>query len=312
MTVYAAGAICWREENGELLVAIIHRNRYKDWSWPKGKLDSGETLPEAAVREIREETGLKVKLGIPLGVQKYKLQNGLKKEVHYWAARVSDSALENSTFKPDDEVEAIDWKTPAQARKLLTYDHDGEILDKLIAHHKSGTLRTKPFVVLRHAKATPRSDWKRGEHTRPLLPLGELQAKALTPLLSAFGVRNLVTSPWARCVTTVLPYARKKQIKVIERDQLTEFANAKGPLNTARVVKRELNQDKATVLCSHRPALPTILDVIATKGTSAQASKLKKARDLDPGSMLVVHLSLQPDGERRIVALETHSPFAKK
>jgi len=53
LTVFAAGAICWREEKGQLLVAIIHRSRYKDWSWPKGKVDSGETLPEAAVREIR-------------------------------------------------------------------------------------------------------------------------------------------------------------------------------------------------------------------------------------------------------------------
>ena len=87
-----------------------------------------ETLPEAAVREIREETGFKVKLGVSLGVQKYQLPNGSDKEVHYWAARVSDDALKKSKFKPDEEVEKIDWKTPQDARKLLTYKEDAEYL----------------------------------------------------------------------------------------------------------------------------------------------------------------------------------------
>jgi 8-oxo-dGTP diphosphatase len=62
MTIYAAGAILWREEKGKLLVAVIHRSRHKDWSFPKGKVDPGETFPQAAVREILEETGLKIKL----------------------------------------------------------------------------------------------------------------------------------------------------------------------------------------------------------------------------------------------------------
>jgi 8-oxo-dGTP pyrophosphatase MutT (NUDIX family) len=98
MTVYAAGAVLWRIENSQLKVALVHRGRYNDWSWAKGKVDPGETLPVTAVREIREETGLKVKLGVPLGIQRYLLPNKNLKEVHYWAAKVSDKSLAESNL----------------------------------------------------------------------------------------------------------------------------------------------------------------------------------------------------------------------
>ena len=65
MAVVAAGAILWRKEKNTLKVLLIHRGRYDDWSWPKGKLDKGEGISEAAVREIKEETGIKISLGPP-------------------------------------------------------------------------------------------------------------------------------------------------------------------------------------------------------------------------------------------------------
>ncbi|NBR77983.1 MAG: NUDIX domain-containing protein, partial [Microbacteriaceae bacterium] len=79
MIVQAAGALLWRRENGVLKVLLIHRDRYDDWSWPKGKLDKGESISEAAVREIHEETGLKVCLGVKLQEIEYKLDNGQRK-----------------------------------------------------------------------------------------------------------------------------------------------------------------------------------------------------------------------------------------
>ena len=88
MTIYAAGAVLWREVSGQLLVAVIHRARYDDWSFPKGKQDPGECLPETAVREIREETGLKIKLGVRLKVVRYTVGDNLPKEVQIGRAHV--------------------------------------------------------------------------------------------------------------------------------------------------------------------------------------------------------------------------------
>ena len=87
--VEAAGALVWRERAGRLQVALVHRPRYRDWSWPKGKLDPGELPPVAAVREVEEETGMAVVLGLPLPGLEYRLADGRPKVVHYWAARVA-------------------------------------------------------------------------------------------------------------------------------------------------------------------------------------------------------------------------------
>lgn len=311
MTVYAAGAVLWREQAGKLYVAMVHRARYNDWAWAKGKVDPGETLPETAVREVREETGLKVKLGIKLPVLHYKLPSGEAKEVHYWAAKVTDKALANSKFKPDEEVAEVLWVEASEARAKLTYPDDELYLDLVIKHHKSKTLNTKPFIVLRHGKATPREEWSKDEATRPLLKAGEQQAKTLVPLLNAFGPKAVVTSPWKRCVTTVEPYAKKLGVKVVKRHQISELGNHDGPRRTMKVVHNLIGADKATVLCSHRPALPHILQTVADYASSDLKKTIHEASTLKPGHMLVVHLTTNPKRHRQVVSVETYSPFEK-
>lgn len=311
MTIYAAGAILWREEKGKLLVALIHRNRHNDWSWPKGKVDPGELLPVTAVREIAEETGLKIKLGPRLKIVNYKIPSGTPKEVHYWAARVTPAALAKSKFKPSEEVESVEWRTPEEARKLLTYEFDSEVLDELLAIYKRGQLRTKPLIVLRHAKATPRIDWMNGEAIddgkRPLLPEGYAQAKQLVKLLGAFAPKRVITSPWSRCLNTVLPYAKKRKLKIIERSQLSELGNKKGPKRTKNVITDIVEDGRASVICSHRPALPTIFDTIETYATGAQKDLLREGPGLKPAEMMVIHLSTADTGkQRKIVSIERY------
>jgi 8-oxo-dGTP pyrophosphatase MutT (NUDIX family)/phosphohistidine phosphatase SixA len=310
MTIYAAGCILWREDKGQLLVALVHRGRYNDFGWAKGKLDPGEVLPQTAVREIEEETGLRVNLGVSLGVQHYTVPSGEPKEVHYWAARVSDTALAKSKFVPHEEVAEVLWLAPAEAAAKLSYEADKAFLEVLLELHRLGNLRTKPFVLLRHAKATPRTDWKGPDGKRPLLPAGVQQAKSVVPLLAAFGVKRIVTSPWVRCLSTVEPYATSRKLAIIERLALSEHGNANGPARTKKVVHKLVEAGEPAVLCSHRPSLPTIIDALASYGTSAQEIRLNEGRALKPGHMMVVHLTVAKRGERRrIVAIEDYSPF---
>jgi 8-oxo-dGTP diphosphatase len=313
MTIFAAGAVLWREVKGQLLVAVIHRARYDDWSFPKGKQDPGECLPETAVREIREETGLKIKLGVRLKVVRYTVGDNLRKEVHYWAARVSDSTLAKSTFEPSEEVAEVTWKTPEDARRVLTYEFDQQILDEVMTLYVQKSLRTKPVIILRHAKATPRSDWKGGKGLddghRPLLPAGSLQANALVPLLGAFAPQRLVTSTWVRCKSTLAPYAKRRKIKLVERSQLSELGNANGPQRTEKVIRDLIEDGRSVVICTHRPALPTIVSTVASFGNDSQATSLEATLTLAPGDMTVVHMTREKElAKRRIVSIENYSP----
>jgi 8-oxo-dGTP diphosphatase len=195
----------------------------------------------------------------------------------------------------------------------LTYDFDREVLDRALDLHVLGHLRTKPVIVLRHASATPRTDWKGGKGTddghRPLLELGHIEAQQLVPLLNAFAPKRLITSSWVRCRTTLEPFSKAKQLKLIERHQLSEFGNKKGPRRTLKVVHDLVTDGSPAVICSHRPALPTILEALAEYGSSHHAPVLAEAAALAPAHMAVIHLTAKTLGKKRqIVSIETYAP----
>ena len=105
-TILAAGGVVYRHDDDGGRIAVIHRPHRHDWSLPKGKVDPGETLPETAVREIFEETGIRVALGIPVGVSRYRMPRGRQKIVHYWAAEATDDAIR----VPQDITSFVDGK----------------------------------------------------------------------------------------------------------------------------------------------------------------------------------------------------------
>ncbi len=303
VSIYAAGALCWRVKKKKLEVLLIHRQRYDDWSWPKGKLDKGETLAECAVREVDEEVGLPITLGIPLPTIQYAVKPGLK-EVHYWAAAVDDMPP-----VPDGrEVDAAMWCSPNKARGLLSNPSDQEPLEALIAAHESATLETWPLLVIRHAKAKPRSAWTRAEGERPLAATGKRQALYLQRLLMSWHPARIHTSGWMRCISTISPYAQAAKAKVKVVPWLTETDHKRNPAKVAAVVEKLLTRTSARALCTHRPVLPTVLATLAVHMSPELGASLPLEDPyLSPGEVLVAHVSIAEPGW--IVALERHKPY---
>lgn len=127
--VRASGGVIWRHgTSGETEVLVVHRPKYDDWSFPKGKLEAGETDEECALREVEEETGFRCTMGPELTSTSYIDRKGRPKEVRYWVMTVEDG-----DFTPTDEVDELRWVTAAQARFLLSYDRDREVLDAFLS-----------------------------------------------------------------------------------------------------------------------------------------------------------------------------------
>jgi len=121
--VKASGGVVRRREDDGLKVALVHRPRYDDWSFPKGKLDKGESWEDAALREVEEEIGVRCRLGAELPPTSYTDPKGRAKVVRYWLMEPVEGE-----FVPSDEVDEMRWVSPAEADALLSYEHDRELL----------------------------------------------------------------------------------------------------------------------------------------------------------------------------------------
>ncbi len=104
---------------------LVHRPRYDDWSFPKGKCEPGESFLDTALREVAEETGLHAAVGRPLPEVTYLDRNGRPKVVRYWTMSVG-----SGRFEPNDEVDEIAWLPVAEARTRLSYPRDAALLDR--------------------------------------------------------------------------------------------------------------------------------------------------------------------------------------
>lgn len=124
--VRAAGGIIFRNGRGSSKVAIIHRPGYDDWTFPKGKLDDGETLEETALREVEEETGFRCRLLRPLGCTSYVDRRGRDKVACYWVMEAV-----GGRFRPSSEVDELRWVSVDEALDTLTYSRDRALLRSL-------------------------------------------------------------------------------------------------------------------------------------------------------------------------------------
>ncbi|MCU1536271.1 MAG: putative phosphohistidine phosphatase, SixA [Humibacillus sp.] len=257
--VPAAGTLPWRRRDGRLEVALVHRPKYDDWSWAKGKLDPGEHASVAAARETLEETGLVVRLGRPLPLAEYPILDPTgaptTKRVHYWAASVTGGS--GSLIHEIDEVAWVDVRT---ANDRLDYARDREQLLALVRAERAGELDTWPLALVRHAKSVPRSKWKQDDPLRPLDAVGRAQARAVAQVLAAYGIVRLASSPSVRCTATLEPYAVAQRLRVRERPALSEELHEQSAADSVREVAKLLVKGQPAALCSHGPVLPALLE----------------------------------------------------
>jgi 8-oxo-dGTP pyrophosphatase MutT (NUDIX family) len=121
--VKASGGVVWRRSPRGIEVALVHRPRYDDWSFPKGKLTPGENWEDAALREVEEEIGLRCRLGHELPPTSYRDPKGRAKVVRYWMMEPLDGE-----FAPSREVDEMRWVDVGAARRVLSYEHDRALL----------------------------------------------------------------------------------------------------------------------------------------------------------------------------------------
>jgi 8-oxo-dGTP diphosphatase len=297
--VRAAGAVLWRPGPE---VALVHRPRYDDWSFPKGKALPGEHVLLTAVREVAEETGVRVELGRRLLTSRYQA-GGRPKRVDYWAARPAPGPQPG--FQPGDETDRLDWLPVAEARRRLSYDRDARLLDDFAA----GPAETVPLILLRHAKAQGKKAWQAAGHdddrSRPLDPAGQAQAEALTGLLRCFAAKQVISAPAGRCVATVRSYAALAGSPVrIE----PSFAIARGgepgpaPGNVRQCVDSIVDSGQPAVICAHRENLPGMLEAACAR----LGAPVPAGPPLAAGAFWVLQA-----GAGRLVSAEQHGPPAE-
>lgn len=304
--VLAAGAVCWRMVEGKPKVLVVYRAARADVSLPKGKVDPGETLPETAVREIQEETGLGVVLGAPLGTVEYQLPGGREKVVYYWSAEVNDHMLELSRFTPNDEIASLEWLALKDARKKLSYAHDVDVIDRFAARFKAGNARTFPIIAVRHGKAVDPGAWDGPDSTRPLMHRGTDQAAGIAKGIAAFAPERIISSTAARCLATVAPLSELTGIPVKSTDAISQDAYESGASGVPEVVAKRLKRKVGAVLCSHGPVLPRIVAEIAARTETEADAALRRAAALNTGDFTVLHVSVRHPASG-LVAVETHS-----
>src|SRR5919204_4869294 len=259
--IKAAGGVVWRlasdADGARIEVAIIHRPRYDDWSIPKGKLAPGESALEGALREVHEETGYRVQPGRPLGEVRYLKKSGgttREKIVDYWAMRAIAGG-----FSPNPEVDELRWLPLGEARELVTRATDREVLERF-SRRPAGT---GSVLLVRHASAGSRSKWEGDDALRPLDEEGQEQAEELVRLLSRFGVEEIISADYVRCVQTVQPLSEAIGVPVKEEPLLSE-RGFPGQEDEAVELIRELGRPgRAVVACTQRKVIPELVGRLA-------------------------------------------------
>ena len=276
--VRAAGGIVLRGEGPDRSVALVHRPRYDDWSFPKGRLDADEDEATAALREVEEETGLRCRLGPSVGAVTYRDPRGRAKVVRYFRMDA-----DGGRFTPNHEVDELRWVPIEDAARLLSYAHDRSLLRQVLAG-----LPASALYVIRHAKAGIRAAWSGPDEERPLTRRGRKQARRLVERFQGLDIQRILSSPFLRCMQTVEPLAEARGLPVEVATELREGASVDELLRGLATFG-----DRPTVVCGHGTEIRSMIDRLEAGGATIEG-----ARGIAKGSVWV----LDREGERIVAA----------
>jgi len=276
--VRAAGGIVLRGEGPDRSVALVHRPRYDDWSFPKGRLDADEDEATAALREVEEETGLRCRLGPSVGAVTYRDRRGRAKVVRYFRMDADGGG-----FAPNREVDELRWVPIEDAARLLSYAHDRSLLRQVLAG-----LPASALYVIRHAKAGIRAAWSGPDEERPLTRRGRKQARRLVERFQGLDIQRILSSPFVRCMQTVEPLAEARGLPVEVAAQVREGASVDELLRGLATFG-----DRPTVVCGHGTEIRSMIDRLEAGGATIEG-----ARGIAKGSVWV----LDREGERIVAA----------
>jgi 8-oxo-dGTP pyrophosphatase MutT (NUDIX family)/phosphohistidine phosphatase SixA len=262
-TVVAAGGIVWRKRDGVLEVLLIHRPRYDDWTLPKGKLLPDESELMGAVREVGEEAGAQVAVQQRIGTVKYSVGDS-RKRVTYWSMRYC-----SGDFVPNDEVDEITWLPVKPAYRKLSYEVDCSVLSDFAAMPMVDSV----LVLVRHAKAGKRSEWRGDDRLRPLDPAGIRQADTLATLLGLFEPTRIYSADRTRCVQTVEPLAAALDLRVRVEPAFSDESYEDGPTGTQTTLLALAKPGKVSVVCSQGLTIPSLIDRL---GPGVRSSDTRK------------------------------------
>jgi 8-oxo-dGTP pyrophosphatase MutT (NUDIX family)/phosphohistidine phosphatase SixA len=295
--IEAAGGLVWRpgeggqpsqESRSGTDVALVHRPKYDDWSLPKGKLEPGEHPLLAALREVEEEAGAKAVPGRPLGRSRYSV-DGRPKRVQYWAMR-----WKGGEFRPNPEVDMVDWVPIELAAPRLKPDRDGFVVDEFLRDPRP----TRACVVVRHARAGSRAGWKGPDDERPLDEGGQEQARVLAQLLAAYEVSRVYSSDVRRCIDTLAPFAAEAGLTVTPEHLFSEAGYPKNPEGAVARALEIIRQPGSVAICTQGGALPDLVVGLCRRlGTTPEGMK-----PVRKGSLVVVHLTVEEP--LQVVAVE--------
>lgn len=252
-TQRAAGGVIYRVSRGEAEFLVARRPRYKDWTLPKGKLDPGEGPQEAALREVREETGYSCRTVAEVGSIGYQLRSGRRKAVRYWLMRA-----EEGKFEVNAEVDKVRWLSASDAAKRLSYRKDRAVLARgsaMVAQPKAGIVH-----LVRHAAAGTRTKSK-SDAKRKLSKKGLRQADKLGRRLAREPIVTIRTSGYTRCLQTIQPLGRSLAIAVDKDERLAEGESLKGLL---RLIRESAGTTVA--VCTHNDMIGRLMKHLAAEG----------------------------------------------